>query len=167
MLDYILKNKTYAGTLIQGKRERISHKNHNIVRKPEEEWIVSENTHNSIISETIFNQVQSILYNRNVRVNKKGRFHKYTGFVKCSECGNNLYRMARIKKGEEQIYYYCSTYIKSKKCNKHYILEKELDDIVIKSINKYIDLVCEIEKKLIMKFHIQKLNIIMKLKKSN
>jgi len=148
MLDYILKNKTYAGTLIQGKRERISHKNHNIVRKPEEEWIVSENTHNSIISETIFNQVQSILYNRNVRVNKKGKFHKYTGFVKCSECGNNLYRMARMKKGEEQVYYYCSTYIKSKKCNKHYILEKELDDIVIKSINKYIDLVCEIDKKI-------------------
>ena len=148
MIDSILTNKTYIGNLVQGKRTRISHKAHNMVRVAEDDWIISKECHNSIIDKEIFEQVQTILYNRNVRVNKKGIFHKYTGFVKCSECGNNLYRMTRIKRNEEQIYYYCGTYIKTKKCNKHYISEKELDEIVLVSLNKYIDLICEVKNKI-------------------
>lgn len=148
MLDPILQNKTYIGTLVQGKRTRISHKTHNMVRVAEEEWLVCEKRHNFIIDEMIFYQVQDILYNRNAKVNKNGEFHKYTGFVKCPECGNSLYRMTRIKKNQEQPYYYCSTYIKTKNCNKHYILEKELDKIVIESLNKYLEIMCEIDEKI-------------------
>lgn len=148
MIDSILTNKTYIGNLVQGKRTRISHKTHNMVRVAEDDWIIAKECHNSIIDKDLFEQVQKILYNRNVRVNKKGIFHKYTGFVKCSECGNNLYRMTRIKKNEEQIYYYCGTYIKTKNCNKHYISEKELDEIVLLSLNKYIELICEVKNKI-------------------
>lgn len=145
VLDNILQNKIYVGNLIQGKRERISHKNHSIVRVAEDDWIVSENTHNSIIKEELFNQIQNILYNRNVKVNKKGKFYKYTGFIKCSECENNLYRISTKRNNIETIFYYCSTYVKTKKCNKHYILEKELDEIVLDSLNKYIALVCDVK----------------------
>ena len=84
MIDSILKNKMYIGSLVQGKRTRISHKVHNIVRVAEEDWIISDDTHKPIIKEKIFNQVQDILYNRNVKVNKKGKFNKYSGFLKCS-----------------------------------------------------------------------------------
>lgn len=148
MLDTILQNKTYIGSLVQCKRTRISHKTHNMVRVAEDEWVVSKERHNAIIKEEIFNQVQDILYNRNVRVNKRGKFYKYTGFVKCPECGNNLYRMTRIKKGKEQPYYYCSTYINTKQCNKHYILESELDEIVLNLLNQHIELVCDIDNKI-------------------
>lgn len=82
MLDTILQNKTYIGSLVQCKRTRISHKTHNMVRVAEDEWVVSKERHNAIIKEEIFNQVQDILYNRNVRVNKEGKFYKYTGFLK-------------------------------------------------------------------------------------
>lgn len=101
MLDNILQNQTYIGSLVQYKRTRISHKTHNIVRVAEDEWIICNNTHKPIIKENVFNQVQDILYNRNVKVNKNGKFYKYTGFIKCKDCGNNLYRMTRIKKGQE------------------------------------------------------------------
>ena len=80
MLDTILQNKTYIGSLVQCKRTRISHKTHNMVRVAEDEWVVSKERHNAIIKEEVFNQVQNILYNRNVRVNKNGKFYKYTGF---------------------------------------------------------------------------------------
>lgn len=145
MIDSILKNKMYIGSLVQGKRTRISHKVHNIVRVAEEDWIISNDTHKPIIKEKIFNQVQDILYDRNVKVNKKGKFNKYSGFLKCSECGCNLYRITRPKQGNKIVYYYCSTYINSKKCNKHYILEKEVDEMVLKILNKYIELVCDIK----------------------
>lgn len=148
MLDSILKNKTYIGSLVQCKRTRISHKTHNMVRVAEDEWIISEDRHDSIIKEDVFNQVQDILYNRNVKVNKNGVFYKYTGYVKCSECGNNLYRRTKIKNKKQKIFYYCSTYVNTKKCNKHYIQEKELDEEVLESLNKYIDLVCDIDKKI-------------------
>lgn len=148
MLDSILKNETYIGSLVQYKRTRISHKVHNMVRVAEDEWIISKDKHKPIIKEEIFNQVQNILYDRNVRINKNGKFHKYTGFLKCSECGNNLYRISTIRNNIETIYYYCGTYIKTKKCNKHYILEKELDDIILNLINKHIELVCEVKNKI-------------------
>lgn len=148
VLDNILQNRIYIGDLIQGKRERISHKNHSIVRVAENDWIVSENTHNSIIKKDVFEQAQSIMYNRNVKVNKDGKFYKYTGYVKCSECNCNLYRRTKIKNGKEKYFYYCSTYIKNRSCNKHYIQEKELDEIVLNTINNYIKLICDINNKI-------------------
>lgn len=66
--------------------------------------------------------------------------------LKCSECGGNLYRIKTKKNGEIVAFYYCGTYIKTKNCNNHFILEKELDNIVLTSINKYIELICNASK---------------------
>lgn len=144
MLDTILKNETYIGSLVQCKRTRISHKVHNLVRVAEDEWIISKDRHKAIIKESIFNQVQDILYNRNVRVNKEGKFYKYTGFLKCSECGANLYRKTKMKHGKQKVYYYCGTYYNTKQCNKHYIQEKELDEIILEILNQHIEMVCDV-----------------------
>ena len=38
--------------------------------------------------------------------------------------------------------------MKTKKCNKHYILEKELDAIVIATLNSFIELVCDVNDKI-------------------
>ena len=148
VLDNILQNKMYVGNLIQGKRERISHKNHSIVRVAEEDWIISENMHSPIIKKEVFDQIQNILYNRNIKVNKDGKFYKYTGYLKCSECECNLYRITKSKHNKIKVFYYCSTYIRTKQCNKHYIQEKEIDDIVLKSLNTYIGLVCDVKEKI-------------------
>ena len=88
------------------------------------------------------------MYNRNLRINNQGNFNKYTGYLKCPECGSNLYKSTRTKKGVKQVFYYCGTYMKTKKCNKHYILEKELDAIVIATLNSFIELVCDVNDKI-------------------
>lgn len=142
-IDYILKNKTYIGTLVQGKKTRISHKTHNFVTIAEDDWIVYKNHHKAIMKEEIFNQVQDILYNRNVRTNKQGNLYKYTGFLKCPDCGSNMHRLTRVKRNIKQTYYYCGTYLKNKNCTGHYILESDLDEIVIRILNQYINLVCD------------------------
>ncbi len=148
MVDSILRNEMYKGNLIQGKRTRISHKTHNMVRVAEDEWIIKENTHKEIIKKELFDQVQDLLYGRNIKCNIQGSIYKYAGFVKCSECGCNLYRKKRIKNNKEVYFYYCGTYIKTKKCNKHYITEKELDETVLYTINKYINMICELDEKI-------------------
>lgn len=148
MLDNILQNENYIGSSVQNKRSRISHKTHNIIRVAEDDWLIYKNHHKAIIDEEIFYQVQDVMYKRNVRVNKNGKFNKYTGFLKCPECGNNLYRISTKRNNIETVFYYCGTYVKTKKCNKHYILEKELDNIVKKTINEYIELICNVEKQI-------------------
>lgn len=70
-IDHILKNETYIGNLVQGKKTRISHKIHNFIKISEDDWIIYKNHHKPIINEEIFKQVQDILYNRNVKTNKK------------------------------------------------------------------------------------------------
>lgn len=148
MVDHILKNMDYKGLIVQYKRTRINHKIHNIVRVAEDDWIITKSNHKPIIKEEIFDQVQDIFYNRNVKVNKNGKFYKYSGFLKCSECGNNLYRMTRKKKGKEQVFYYCSTYIRTKKCNKHYIMERDIDESLLCLLNNFVEMICDVSKKI-------------------
>ena len=70
-LNKILKNRSYVGDLVQGKRKRISHKIKKTLDLSEEEWIVFPNHHKAIISEDDFNRVQDIIYDRTIRVKKK------------------------------------------------------------------------------------------------
>ena len=144
----ILTNETYIGNLVQGKRTRLNHKAHNFVRVAEGEWVISKNHHEPIIREDIFYQVQEIIYDRNIRINTHGIYNKYVGFLKCSECGNNLYRMTRKKRGKTQVFYYCGTYIKTRQCNKHYMLESKIDKAVLEAINQHLELICDIDRRI-------------------
>ena len=132
-IDIILKNETYIGNLVQGKTRRISYKVHNIVRNAEEDWIYINDHHEGIIERKIFKQVQSIVFNRNSKANVEGRYTTYTGYLKCNECNCNLRKFTRPNSNNN--FYYCNTYVKNKNCSKHYITEKEVDDIVLNVLN--------------------------------
>ena len=54
----------------------------------------------------------------------------------------------KMKNHRQKVYYYCSTYYNTRKCNKHYIQEKELDEVVLETLNQHIDLVCDIGAKI-------------------
>ncbi len=49
MLTRILRNETYIGTLIQGKKKRVNYRIHKIVDVDREKWIIIPNHHNAII----------------------------------------------------------------------------------------------------------------------
>ena len=55
----ILKDETYIGNTIHNRQTNISYKNKKRVRKPKEEWVRVENTHEAIISRDVFEQVRS------------------------------------------------------------------------------------------------------------
>ena len=148
MVDNILRNRTYTGDLVQSKRERISHKNHSLVRTPEEDWIISDDHHKKIAKKKVFDQVNDILYSRNNKVNKDGCYYPFTGYIKCADCGTSLYRKFKTKKKKKIAFYYCGKYLTKKECTKHYINEKMLKEIVLSSINKYIELMCDLNKKI-------------------
>ena len=146
-LDNILRNKTYTGDLIQGKKTRISHKKHNIVNVPEEEWICITNHHKAIISKDVFNQVQDILYGRNSRISNNKKLYKYTGYLKCADCGSSMHKFVRPN-STNKTFFYCGTYHKNKDCTKHYITEKEIDNSLLTIINKFIEVISNLDEKI-------------------
>lgn len=143
-LDRILQNQSYTGDLIQGSRRIISHKVHKVMKVNSKEWVIVPNHHTPLISKAEFNQVQDVIYNRDIRVMKNNKYDIFAGHIKCHECGNSL----TIRKAKNHEYYYCTTYLKDKECSKHSNNKKNIENIVLTIINNQIDLIVDIDEKI-------------------
>lgn len=143
-LDSILQNRTYIGDLIQGGRKNFSHKIHRVIRTDAEEWIVVENHHSAIIKKEDFEQVQDIIYKRDIRVRNNNEYDLFSGHIKCNECGNTM----TIKKAKNHEYYYCTSYLRNKICTKHSNNKQNIEKIVLTFINNQIQLIINIDKRL-------------------
>lgn len=141
-VDDILKNRTYIGDLEQGKRKRISHKIHKEIEISPEEWTIIPNHHEPIISKEEFERVQDIIYSRDLRVKKDKTYDIFSGHIKCADCGNTLTK----RKGKIYDYYYCTSYIKQKTCTKHTCQIKKLEEVVLETINKQVQMVFNVDK---------------------
>lgn len=141
----ILCNRVYIGDTVQGVSEKISFKNKKTRRLPFDKWIITTNTHEPIISNEEFDEVQKLRakkrsnqgYNRNVT-------HLLSNLVYCGKCGKAMY--VRVRK-DRPVGYICSSYSKKgcEACSSHYVTEESIIDIVTKELlellsnNKLID----------------------------
>ena len=57
---FILSNEIYTGTVVQGKRKKVSFKSKKFVDVPEENWIRKEDMHEAIISKDDFKRVSRL-----------------------------------------------------------------------------------------------------------
>ena len=70
MVNTILKNENYTGTLLQCKRRKLNYRVNKQIQLEKENWIITPNHHEAIISKEKFDKVQDIL-NRQAKVNKE------------------------------------------------------------------------------------------------
>ncbi len=127
---WILSNPTYLGSTIQHKTTRISYKNHRIVNVPESEWIVTENSHEPIISKDVWDKVQATYASPRGRADKSGKVHALSGYVICPDCGKKL----KLKTAKDaHTCFICRTYVDlgKKYCTSHHITEKALEQLVL------------------------------------
>ena len=143
-IDEILKNRTYTGDLVQGVRKKISHKIHKNQRVREDDWIIIPEHHKAIISKEEFDQVQEILYERCIRVNKDNKYDVLAGHIRCNECGGGF----TIKKAKGHDYYYCSSYLRKKTCSSHSCKKDELEKSIIDTINNFRQVIKDIDEKI-------------------
>lgn len=68
----ILSNAMYTGTMVQGKRRKVSYKSEYIASVPAVEWFIVENTHEAIIDRADFDRVQEIMKSRRHTKDTKG-----------------------------------------------------------------------------------------------
>ena len=57
MVNSILRNENYTGTLFQGKKRKLNYRVDKKIKLDKENWIVTENHHEAIISKEDFDKV--------------------------------------------------------------------------------------------------------------
>ena len=135
MVNSILRNENYTGTLFQGKKRKLNYRVNKKINIDKENWIVTENHHEAIINKEKFDKVQDIL-DRQTKVNKDGSIDILSGFLKCKCCGSNM--LKRSSKGK--VYYYCSNYYRKKSCENNKSLSRSILDELIKKELKITDI---------------------------
>ncbi len=131
MVNSILRNENYTGTLFQGKKRKLNYRIDKKVKLDKENWIVTENHHEAIVSKEDFDKVQDIL-DRKSKVNKDGSIDILSGILKCKCCGSNMIK--RISKCK--VYYYCSNYYRKKNCiNNKSTSKSTVEEFIKKELN--------------------------------
>jgi len=130
----ILRNRTYLGETVQGIYDCARFKRTPTKRKPQDEWIITPETHESLVNQETWEYVQKMIDARN-RPIKSNVIQLFAGFVKCEDCGSAL--GYAYSQGIEQ--YTCGAYRRHgrKYCSCHYIRKDVLEHVVIDDIRKY------------------------------
>lgn len=139
MINRILENKVYIGILEQGKTAKLNYKSTRIVDVSKDDWIVKKDSHEPIISKSIFELANKMMF-RDLNTTKQ-RPTLLSGMLYCKDCGSSMVRRkVKSSKGEE-IFYICSQYNRSEDCTRHSIKESEileaLEYVLTNHINAY------------------------------
>lgn len=141
MVLNVLRDPVYCGNMARNKRPTLSFKNSKRMYIPKSDYIYAKDTHEGIVSEEIWEQVQTMIDKRKCN-NKKGLYYDniFQGLVRCPKCGYALTPKTdyRLKKKEliDFVHFSCSTYKKYgvKACSSHRIEARDLYNIVLEDI---------------------------------
>ncbi len=140
----ILQNEIYLGHMVQGKTTRLNHKSKKIIYLPKSQWNIVKNTHEPIIDEHTFNNVQ-LLFKTNKNKSIKSNDYLLKGLIKCKECKHSI--SIQTYKKRKNCYTVCNYYRKyghrKNLCTAHRFNYKKLETLVLDNIKeecfKYID----------------------------
>ena len=135
----ILTNELYIGTLVCHKTTT-SKIHHTRKETPVEERFRHENYAPVIIEKDKWEQVQFLLQQKvanNVRASSGNPCHRYTGLIKCGDCGCIFSCKIRKRDGQsDRIEYVCNGYHRygRNQCTPHRINETEIDRLIYDEI---------------------------------
>ncbi len=105
----ILRNKVYLGHTLLGKTKKVSVKSKRKVDVPEEDWAITPDTHEKLVSQDLYDRAQKNLANQTRAYKhtqepiRKSIFGK---LVYCSKCGYAMCSGGSVYKGEREKYWY-------------------------------------------------------------
>ena len=104
-VERIVKSRTYTGMLVQGKTSITARDESNRIHKPEENWVVTENAHEPLVSMEVFQQAEHICQKLADRT--KSHKHPTKGYplgenifdnvLYCGVCGRKMTRSSYVK----------------------------------------------------------------------
>ncbi len=136
---FILSNEIYTGTVIQGKRKKVSFKSKKFIDVPEEDWVRVPNMHEAIVSKEDYERAKRIIEStKGSRVVENDYLFK--GLLRCFDCKGYIGIRSPDKNGN--IYGRCQRYGRYGKfdvCSPHnfnYQVFEESMILVLKEICK-------------------------------
>lgn len=137
VLRTLLDNQAYIGNLVQHKTTTISYKNHKWQRRPKEDWIVTENAHEAIISKELWDKVKEV--EKAVGHGKhttRGYMHPLSGLMFCADCGAKMRLGWNMPKDIPYFNFNCGTKSRmgSSACFSHFITVPVLEQIVLNDV---------------------------------
>ena len=106
----ILKNRVYLGDTVLGKTKKVSVKSKKKVPIPQQEWTVTEATHEPLVDQATFEKAQINMgkASRDYRQYDHVRKSIFGGIAVCSKCGHSLCSSGTVHKGEREKYWFLS-----------------------------------------------------------
>ncbi|WP_418630068.1 recombinase family protein [Ruminococcus sp.] len=141
----ILTNELYIGTMVNHKTVTSKiYKTKTFI--PPEEQYRHENFCEPIIDETTWKQAQFLLKERsqiNPRSQNGRKLHRYSGLIKCSDCGAGFIARRRKWRGKEYVECTCNSNHRYGKqyCTPHTVRENQLDELVEGEILRLRDII--------------------------
>ncbi len=145
----ILKNEVYLGHTLLGKTKKASVKSKKKVAIPQDRWAVTENTHEALVSEEIFQKAHDNMGKGTRNFQKYDHVRKsiFSGVAYCSLCGHALCSCGTVYKGEREKYWYLSCINKRKDinepCKGTRIRYADLIELITEDLNSLISLTDE------------------------
>ena len=147
----MLAKPEYMGHTVNFRSYKPSYKNKKMIKRPPEEWLIFENTHEAIVDPETWKLAQRV--RKTVRrTDTTGEANPLTGLLFCADCGARMYNHKNggraLKEGwkpdpESGLYpsdnYNCSTYDltgkqSEQKCCSHYITTKAVRSLILDTI---------------------------------
>ena len=138
MVSRILRDESYIGTLICHKSERNKINKTFRFTEPEEQFR-HEDFFPPIVSKDVWQEVQRLLAQRkevNVRAGEARPILRYSGLLRCDDCGRTFVGKRVKLKERERVEYICDTYLRYGKehCSSHVIREELLDHLIMEEL---------------------------------
>ncbi len=146
----ILKNPIYVGTLAQLRTTTVSYKNHRVIHKDEEDWIVIENNHEPIVPRELWDKVRELEASVSTgKRDKKGNLAPLSGLLYCDSCGYKMKQTwVKGKKDQKESAYCCGYHARYGKgyCTTHHIRTCILEELVVTDIRAKLQLIIDEDK---------------------
>ena len=134
----ILLNPVYTGRTVALRYTNKSYKNKKRIERPEDEWVITENTHEALVSREDYDTVYKRL---SVKTRDKvtNPDNIFRGLVMCPDCGKVHGFSKRYDNRNSKGVYRCQTAIRYGKeyCSSHYITFEQLYDVVLSDVQRH------------------------------
>ena len=135
----ILSNEMYIGNMVLNKTRRVTPRGKAKKNDPKD-WIITENTHEAIVSKEKWDIVQQLLKRRGNQLDLNENVALFAGFIECADCGRAMIKATYKTKQGKVISYICRSYrcYGSDVCTRHGIKSEILEQAVLTKLNEYV-----------------------------
>jgi DNA invertase Pin-like site-specific DNA recombinase len=140
----ILTNPIYTGKIVCMKLANKSFKDKKKIARPKEDWIVTENAHPALVSQSDFDTIQDRVKVKTRPPTEDTTPNKniFRGMVFCNDCNRRLsYSGKRHLNGIFRCY--ANIRYGNVECSSHYIRLENLVELVLRDIQKHVALAAE------------------------